>query len=213
MLQRLTAEAVAAGLDMFSRTSGTPEARRLMLLNDIPGLIDYYSDGSSALALDHYETQRELAGATSAFVPQIVENDRTVKTRRAIAWAAAPLLIDPDDVLSVGSRMGELIQLEVARPYRDTTMVNQQNDPYAIGWRRITHGGCKLCQMLSDRGAVYKQATAAFATHPNCHCTAEAVFRGGESGPEASVMQYQASSKSKSPAQRASLRDYLDANY
>jgi len=213
MLQRLTAEAVAAGVDLFSRTSGTPEARRLILLDNIPGLIDYYSDGSSALALDFYEQERELAGATSPFVPQIVETDRVVKTRSAIAWSAAPLLVDPEDVLSVASRMGELIQLEVARPYRDAILVNQKNDPYAIGWRRVTAGGCKLCRMLASRGAVYRQSSATFATHPNCHCTAEAVFRGGESGPEASVMQYKASHKGRTPAQKAALRQYLDDNY
>ena len=212
-LKRLTAAAVAAGLDLFSRTSGTPEVRRLALLETVPGLIDYYSDGSSALALDFYEEERELARISSRFTPQIVESDRVVKQRRAIVWAAAPLFVDPDDVLSVGSRMGELIQLEVARPYRDTILANQRNDPAAVGWKRITVGGCKLCRMLADRGAVYKESTALFATHANCNCTAAAVFVGAEDGPEASTIQYKASARSRTPKQRDELRAYLNTYY
>ena len=42
------------------------------------------------------------------------------------------------------------------------------------GWRRVGHGGaCDFCQMLIGRGSVYKQATASFAAHDRCHCSAE----------------------------------------
>ena len=215
-LQRLTGDAVGMSLDLLSRLRGAPEARRLALLDGLPEVIGYYSEGSAALAADFYEEERDLAGVRQAFVPELVVADRTVKTRRAIAWSSEPMFTPGDEaaaLLVVGERLAEVIQLEVARPFRDTITTNRQNDPQSVGWKRVTAGGCKLCRMLADRGAVYREATAHFATHPNCHCAAQAVFRGGESGPEASVMQYKASRKGRTPAQKAALRQYLDDNY
>ena len=101
-------------------------------------------------------------------------------------------------------------------------------------------GPCKFCLMLADRGAVYKRDTVNFAAHPDCQCGAQAVFfrrewqpgygpgnyysgAQGESGrwvlrqtgvgPEASVTQYLASESTRTPTQRARLRDYLNRNF
>jgi hypothetical protein len=74
----------------------------------------------------------------------------------------------------------------------------------------VTSGGCKLCRMLADRGAVYRHDTARFAAHPNCHCGAEPVFGANDTGETASVMQYVASKRNRTPAQQAELRDYLE---
>jgi hypothetical protein len=213
-LQLLTSEAVNVSVDLLSRLQGSPEAKRFALLEATPELIGYYSEGSAALAADFYEEERELAGVRGRFTPDLVITDRTVKQRRAIAWAAQPLIDDVDDALSlVGGRMGELIQLEVARPFRDTITTNRRQDPRAVGWRRITAGGCGFCRMLAGRGAVYKESTARFAAHRNCHCVAQPVFDTGEVGEEASAMQYMASKRSHTPAQRASLRDFLSTYY
>jgi hypothetical protein len=67
--------------------------------------------------------------------------------------------------------------------------------------------------MLADRGAVFSEATASFAAHTDCHCAARPEFANGEHGPEASVEQYLASTKNRTPAQRARLREYLNENY
>jgi hypothetical protein len=67
--------------------------------------------------------------------------------------------------------------------------------------------------MLADRGAVYKESTARFASHPNCFCSAQPVFGENDTGEEASVIQYIASRRSRTPEQRAVLRDYLAANF
>jgi hypothetical protein len=198
-LKLVTGSAVNVSLDL------------MRLLDGIPEIIGYYSEGSAALAADFYETQREAAGAVGRFVPEIVVADRVVKTRRGIAWASQPLFDGSGDL--VGGRLAEVVQLEVARPYRDTITTNRQNDPSAVGWRRVTSGGCKLCRMLADRGAIYKESTALFAAHTNCNCTAEPVFRGGETGPEASAMQYRASSRNRTPEQQTALRDFLNSNY
>jgi hypothetical protein len=216
-LQLVTGEALATAGDLVGRLRGRPEVRRLALLDSVPSLIGYYSDGSAALAADFYEEERELAGVRDRYPVEPVVLDRVVKQRRGIAWATEPLFTDPEVAdaagLLVASRIAEVVQLEVARPYRDTITQNRRRDPAAIGWRRITAGGCKLCRMLADRGAVYKESTARFAAHRLCHCTAQPVFVGQDAGEEASVIQYVASKRSRTPAQQAALRDYLDSFY
>lgn len=210
-LQLLTAAAVATGQELFQSTTGSPEERRLQLLDGVPQVIAYYADGSAALAADFYDEVRAGAQPRTVFSAEMITADRTVKIRRAVAWASQPM-IEGDDAGSP-ERLAEVIQLETARPYRDTITTNRQRDPDAVGWKRIASGGCKFCQMLAARGAVYREKTAHFASHPNCHCTAAPVFRGGEDGPEADVMQYVASRRSRTPAQRAMLREYLNEHF
>lgn len=210
-LQLVTAEAVAYATDLANRVAGSPEVRRLALLDGVPELIGYYSEGSAALAADFYEEERELAEVRSRFAAEAVVEDRTVKIRRSIAWAASPWFDDSGD--SVDARLAEVVQLETARPYRDTITTNRSNDPDAVGWRRVTAGGCPFCRMLADRGAVYKSDTARFASHTNCHCVAQPVFTTNDTGVEASVLQYRASRRSRSPEQRAELRQYLEEFY
>jgi len=208
-LKLLTAEAVAGSSDLLSRFSGSPEVRRAALLESVPALIEYYSDGSAALAADFYDEERELAGVSSRFRSEPVVLDRTVKIRRGIAWASDPLFED-DEVLA-GARLAEIVQLNTARPFRDTILTNRKKDPAAIGWKRVTSGGCSFCKALASRGSVYKEATAHFAAHPNCHCTASPVFLGGDSGPEASVIEYMASKRNRTPEQRERIREWISA--
>lgn len=211
-LQLLTGEAVATTLELLRRVKGTPEARRAALLDGVPEVVGYYAIGSAALAADFYEEERETAAVKSRYTAEAVVADRTVKLRRAIAWSAKPMFGDnPEDA---AGRLAEVVQLDTARPFRDTVLTNRSKDPEAAGWRRIASGsGCKLCQMLASRGAVYKHDTATFATHPNCTCTAQPVFGKDDFGEEASVMQYVASSRSRTPAQQKKLRDYLNTYY
>lgn len=214
VLKLLTTEAVDTSAEMLGRLGGSPEIQRLALLDNVPALIDYYAQGSAALAADFYSEQRELAAIATPYTAELVLVDRTVKIRRAIAWSAEPLFDPANDPENLaGRRLAEVVQLEVARPYRDTITTNRRNDAASVGWRRITRGGCKMCRMLADRGAVYKEATVHFATHPSCHCTAQPVFRGQPVGEEASVIQYMGSKQNRSTAQQAQLRDYLDAFY
>jgi len=214
-LQLLTGEAVGTAQEILARTRGPAELRRLALLESGVELIAYYSEGSAVLAADFYEEERETAGVRTPFVPELVVTDRVVAQRRGIAWAAEPLFgEDQDAALALAvSRLAEVVQPEVARPYRDTVTINRQRDPASVGWRRITNGGCRFCRMLADRGAIYREATVRFAAHPNCHCTAQPVFDVNDTGETASVIQYKASRRSRTPAQRAELRAYLDEFY
>ncbi|HET8556184.1 MAG TPA: hypothetical protein VFL58_02620 [Gaiellaceae bacterium] len=208
-LRLLTGNAVAGTLRILD-AGGDPESLRSDLLDGVPQLIDYYTLGSAALAADFYDDARERAAARGRFMAEPVVLDRAEKIGRAVAWATKPLIDGDGDP---AGRLAEVVQLETARPYRDTIVTNQRRDPEAIGWRRITSGGCSFCRMLADRGAVYKAATARFASHPNCHCTAAPEFKGGRTGPEADAMQYVASKRRTTEADRKRLRDYLAENY
>lgn len=210
-LSLVTAAAVRDVRRLYFGLTGSSVARRANLLEGVSELIAYYSDGSSALAADFYEDERELAPVRQLFSAEPVVQDRAEKIRRAIAWALEPLFEEIN--ASADARLAEVTQLEVARPYRDTIVTNTRRDPAAVGWKRITGECCRFCRMLGDRGAVYRESTALFAAHTNCDCTAAPVFRGGRIGPEASVIQYLGSKRNKSAAQRARIRDYLDATY
>lgn len=208
-LSVVTQAAVADAVDLAGRLNGSPELKRAALLETVPGVIDYYSVGSAALASTFYDERRELAGVKRSYTTELVIGDRTVKVRRAVAWASDPLFaqITSD---SLERRLAEVVQGEVARSYRDTITGNRQRDPASVGWRRVQGDSCRFCSMLAARGAVYREATARFAAHPNCDCGAEPVFEGQAIGPEASAMQYMASKRSKTAKQKADLKAYLD---
>lgn len=210
-LELVTSRSVADGLEIANRTTGDPVARRLVLLETVPGLITYYGEAAATLAADLWDEERAAANVVTAFTAATVVLDRVVKIRRGIAWAAEPWFTGTGNP---SGRLAEVIQLETAKSYRETILQNRRNDPAAAGWKRVTSGkACKMCRMLADRGAVYKAATARFATHPKCHCTATPVFQGGRTGEEASVMQYTASKRKRSPQQQAQLREYLNKYY
>lgn len=95
---------------------------------------------------------------------------------------------------------------------RDTIVTASNADTKCYGWRRLTSSGaCDFCLFLADRGAVYREETADFGAHDSCGCTAAPVFKGGELGPEASVGQYIGSSRNKTTADRARLRDAIES--
>lgn len=210
-LQLVTGAAVDAVVSALSRLSGSPEQQRSLLLDITPSVIAHYSDGSSALAADFYDDERERAAPPKLYIAEPIITDRTGKIRRAVAWASDPLFGDEPEKAS--GRLAEVVNLETARPYRDTILTNRKRDPSAVGWRRVTNGGCKLCRMLADRGAVYMDTTARFAAHPACKCTAQPVFTTDDYGDEANAMQYVASQARRTPEKQARLREYLNANY
>jgi hypothetical protein len=210
-LQLVTAGAVNTVTSLLGRSSGTPEQRRALLLDGVPEIVAYYSAGSSALAADFYDDERERAAPPKLYLAEPIIVDRTEKLRRAVAWAADPLFAD--DPATTAGRLADVVQLESARPFRDTVLTNRRRDPSAVGWRRVTNGGCKLCVMLASRGAVYTDQTARFATHGHCKCTAQPVFSSNDYGDEANAMQYVASRKRRTPEQQANLREYLNTNF
>lgn len=201
-LQLVTDAATVVALDAF-RAMRVGEAQAA-LLAAIPPVIAHYSDGSSALAVDFYMDERERQGVAGRFSASPVVLDRVVKIRRAVAWAAQE---------DTETRLALVVQSEVARPYRDTVLSNRRRDPESVGYRRYAGDGCQFCQMMADKGAVYRRESAYFAAHDNCNCTAGPVFRGGDVGPEADVWQYLGAKRKRSPAEKAALRLHLNVFY
>lgn len=205
-LTLVTRAAVETAQEILAVTSGSPEARRAALLDTVPTAIGYFAEGSAALAADFYDEERARAGVRQTFTSELTLLDRTVKIRRGIAWSAEPLTLD--DVDAANARLAQVVQLETARPYRDTILGNRRRDPAAVGWTRIASPtACGFCRLLASKGAVFRQATARFAAHDGCDCTAAPVFKGGEMGPEADALQYIGSKRRRTPAEKVALRD------
>lgn len=174
---------------------------------------------SQSLAMRAYEVQRGAAGLIDS-VSFVLPGMDGAKLRTSLTfkgpYAAKKLLsqgVSPAEVrrLLFGTTAGRALRTGLAGG-RDTFVAGADQDPKCVGWKRITSAGaCRFCRFLADRGAVYMESTAIFAAHDNCMCTAAAVFKGGEIGPEASVEQYLGSRKTRTPKDRARLLDALEA--
>lgn len=223
-LTLVTTAATAEVASIAASAPPDPEVVRAVLFDAVPLLVGSYADGSSALALDWYEELREESPATRVFTPSPVALVRDDQLAKTVAWATEPLRDIDAELRALELEMQQAldeslarllpeIQKEVAAAFWDTMTENVENDPDAVGWRRFSRpGACPFCRMLADKGAVYSSATATFAAHTTCHCVAAPVFNG-EPGEEASVLQYVASQKRRSEADKARLREYLKAHY
>lgn len=211
-LRLLTYNADQRTRAFISTLSGSATEILAQLFEAIPELIAYYQDGASALAADLFDDLREEASTRRRFRADPVIENRADKIRNAVAWAADTQRAE-GDVRTTEQRLAEVVQREIARPYRDTITVNSQRDPESVGWARVAGDSCGFCRMLASRGAVYMRDTARFAAHGSCDCTAQPVFKNGRVGPEADAFQYLASKQSKTPRDKARLRAYLAANF
>ncbi len=206
VLQRVAAAAVNDATSLLTLA----DPRTALIEASMP-LVSYYADGTAALAADYYDDLREAASPPHPYTAATVIDLDEERLRRAAIWATEPLLIAEPDLVLASSRVAEMMQPEVVQPFRDTITGNQARDPDAVGYRRNASGSaCRFCQMLAARGAVFRESTAHFASHPGCHCTASVVFNG-EAGPEASVMQYVASQPNRTESQQQALRNFLAA--
>lgn len=93
---------------------------------------------------------------------------------------------------------------------RDLISRTAARDTRSVGWMRIARGdACGFCKLVADKGAIYKESTATFAAHDHCQCTAVPMFDGQVVGPEASAIQYIASKRQRTTAEKAALREWV----
>lgn len=213
----------AAATDLASELAGISLDRQVATaLSALPLLVPSYYDAAGSLAVDWYDELRDESRPSSLYVPNIIGDPTTdwierevAKFQRELDAEAASLALDLEaETQKVLDEIAALAEKEIARGYRDSILGNARQDEDAIGWSRIARpGACKLCKMAADRGAVYREETASFAAHKNCHCVSRPEFRGGNHGHEASVEQYLAAKKRRSDAERARLRAYLNEHY
>lgn len=204
-LRSETAELVdLASLDLtrlwqlVARGADAGEALRDLL----PAIIEQYGAAGAAMAAEWYDQQREKAGAKGRFFADpIPSNDRG--THALIGWA----LNSATDDLSLQTLILGGTQRRIADHLRYTVAGNSVADPAARGWQRVGAGACKdgFCDMLIGRGAVYSEATADFAAHDNCKCSAVPAW-GGQPLP---VKPFTPTLRNVSDADRARVRAWL----
>lgn len=202
----------------------SPADIRAALFAATPLIVGDYIDGSAALALDWFEELRDAASPAHVFTPRpfaVVDDDAIMSSVATATSALYDLERDmtriTDDLIQQATEdalrlLEPAVQRDVASGFWDTMTENSADDPDAVGWQRFARpGACKFCLMLAGRGAVYTEATVDFAAHTSCHCVVGPSY--DPNAPRASVMQYVASSKNRTPKQQAALRDYLNQNF
>ncbi len=219
--EELAAVTAAASADLAAQAAAASSAQALdSLLETLPLIVPPYYDAAGLLAVAWYDEIREESAPLTAYVPDVIGDPSTDWIEREIAKLQRSVEADIEEQMQrlVDETM-RLAEKEVARGFRESIVGNTRQDEDAIGWSRVARpSACKFCLMLAAKGAVFSKETAIFAAHTDCHCAARPEFRGGTHGPEASVVQYVASSRrAKTEAAQAArnerLRAYLNQHY
>lgn len=152
----------------------TQGASAEVALHDLlPAIIEQYGQAAAAMAADWYDEQREKVGAAGRFTAAPIESsDRGAHS--LIGWA----LGEATDDASLQSLILGGTQRRIADHVRYTVAGAAVADPAASGWQRTGVGECTFCRMLIGRGAVYTEATADFASHDHCNCSAVPAWNG-----------------------------------
>jgi hypothetical protein len=209
-------------------SSQSPTVVRDSLFAAVPLIVADYADGAATLGLDWFEELRDAARPSKPYRAAPFPGVDPEQLATSVAWATSGLhdlerefsrLVDADAEKMLAQATDEAmtlllpdVQKAVADGFRSTVTTNSERDPAAAGWRRFARAdGCKFCQMLAARGAVYRESTVHFAAHTDCHCVVGPSY--DPNAPHADVMQYVASSRTRSPEQQAALREYLNQHY
>lgn len=203
-VQDLSEEASRA-LDPVWASAQDPQQAEAGLRDLLPGVLDLYGMAAGGLASEWYDNHREAAGVRGLFsaIPADIPNPGA---HSLIGWAASKA----QSVETMRSMVDGGMQRRIANYSRQTIMTSSIADPRADGWQRVGSGRCKsgFCDMLIARGAVYTEATAFFASHDHCKCSAVPAF-GGKPRP---VKPYKPSLKHTTPADRRRVREWIDGH-
>jgi len=215
-LATVTVAAVADVRAVESAAAQDPAVLRAALFAATPLIVSDYGDATSVLALDWFEELREQSPATRPFAPTprlLVTDDEVSAMVASVTQTMQELTEDVERQIEASMSNLELeLQKMVASGFRDTIIGNTDDDPDAAGWQRFARSGaCKFCLMLAGRGAVYTEASVSFAAHGGCSCVASPSWDAD--APRATVMQYVASKRTRTEAESARLRDYLNKNF
>jgi hypothetical protein len=168
----------------------------------LPAIVTEYGALGATLAAEWYDDQRDKAGVRGRFTGIPLDaGDRGAQS--LVGWALAEATSDE----SLRSLVLGGVQRRIADHVRYTIAGSSVADPAARGWQRVGAGGCTtgFCDMLIGRGAVYSEATADFAAHDNCRCSAVPAW-GGQPLP---VKPFKPSQRNVSDADRARVRDWI----
>lgn len=210
--RRDVADLVAVALSdvgVVFRQVDTAEAAREALQDILPSLVALYGAAAATLSADWYDDIRDTDGARGRFTAIPAEVDpATAGTTELAGWGVGPLFQAEPDWDSARSLVQGGLQRRITNASRETITGSSVADPAADGWQRVGSGECAFCDMLIGRGAVYSEASADFASHDHCACSATPAF-GGQPRP---VRAYTPSKRNITDADRARVRDYLRTN-
>lgn len=192
-----------------------PESRVPVLLAALPLVVPSYYDAAGSLAVAWYDEIRAESQPATVYAPRIIGDPTTDWIEREVTEYRRTLEGDIEaETQRLIDEANRLTEKEIARGFHATTIGNTHADKDAIGWSRVARSdGCPFCRMLAAKGAVFTEETARFASHLDCNCTVRPEFRNGDHGPEANVLQYIASEKNRTEAQKVALKQYLHENF
>lgn len=143
-------------------------------------IADKYGTAAATLAADFYDEMRaDVVKTGASFTPKLAAVPPAERFSSLAGWGIGPLFgANPDSAQALHQINGGL-QLIVGDAYRETIMGSSIADPAAQGWARVADANaCEFCTLLASRGATYSEASADFASHAHCGCTAEPEFIG-----------------------------------
>jgi hypothetical protein len=200
----VTGLAVYAQRDLDALFRQTDEAQIRAALHDLlPALIEAYGAAAATLAANWYDEHRaqaEVAGSFTAAPADIPDSG----AHALIGWASNTAT----DVGAFRTLIFGGSQRRITNYSRATVTGASVADPKATGWQRVGSGECGFCRMLIGRGAVYRQASADFASHDSCRCSAVPAW-GGRPAP---VRPYTPSERGVTDAERAAARQWVATN-
>lgn len=197
-----------------SLAGASPERARDALLEVAPVIADRHGRVVAEGSAEWFERVRrsEVGGGFAARPASLPDADVVRSNVRYLAGALfVDHLVSPFETLS-GSLTRHVLDVG-----RETIAANTMADRRSVGWQRFAQpGGCEFCIMLAQNGAVYKRATADFASHDHCRCRCGPSW--DRSAPEVDVRAYEASRKTfgmnerQLERHRQSIRSWISAN-
>lgn len=188
---------------LWRQVSTAVEARDA-LRDVLPALVETYGAAAATLAADWYDDLRDKQGVGGRFfaIPAELGDMGTDELAR---WGVSPLFAEDPDFAAARVLVDGGLQRRIANASRLTVTGSSLADPRATGWQRTGNGSCAFCAMLIGRGAVYSEASADFAAHDHCDCSAIPAFEGSP----VPVKPYTPSARTGSDADRARARAFI----
>lgn len=147
---------------------------RQALVGVLPDLTGVYASAVGLVAVEWYESLRRDSGVRSSFAAVTADPPGPRQLEEIVRWGVAPMA--PGDGF-VGDRAAAFahvagsVERTVLDVDRQTQVVNARRDPARPRFARDTAAdACAWCAMLATRGAAYRSAESASASHDHCKC-------------------------------------------
>lgn len=152
----------------------TPPEAKAVLTRSVPVYGAKWEGMAAASGAAAYDVLRADAGA-SAVLPYTAVLAPPASRERwlsLIGWGLTKAY-EHRDMIAAATDLTVGLGKTVADAHRNTIIQNAMGDPASRGWyREAEPEACAFCEMLAQRGKVYKRGTVDFKVHDRCRCTA-----------------------------------------